>query len=127
MNPFAMIENRLVALTRQRFRKTTDSKHDLPIAPNLLGRDFTAIKPNASWVTDITFLWTLQGWLYLAVIIDLFSQRVVGWSTSRNVDRHLALAALDMAIRQRHPDEDLVHHSDRGSTYASGEKRTPPA
>jgi putative transposase len=118
-----MRENRLVALARRRFHKTTDSKHDFPIAPNLLGRDFTAVKPNASWVTDITFIWTLQGWLYLAVIIDLFSRRVVGWATSRNVDRHLALAALDMAIRQRHPGGDLVHHSDRGSTYASGDYR----
>jgi putative transposase len=118
-----MQENRLVAITRRRFRKTTDSKHDFPIAPNLLGRDFTAVKPNTSWVTDITFIWTLQGWLYLAVIIDLFSRRVVGWSTSRNVDRHLALAALDMAVRRRHPGSDLVHHSDRGSTYASGDYR----
>jgi putative transposase len=118
-----MRTNKLVAITRRRFRKTTDSKHDFPIAPNLLGRDFTATKPNASWVTDITFIWTLQGWLYLAVIIDLFSRRVVGWATSRNVDRHLALAALDAAIRQRHPDDDLVHHSDRGSTYASGDYR----
>jgi putative transposase len=118
-----MQENKLVAVTRRRFRKTTDSKHDFPIAPNLLERDFTAVNPNTSWVTDITFIWTLQGWLYLAVIIDLFSRRVVGWSTSRNVDRHLALAALDMAVRQRHPSSDLVHHSDRGSTYASGDYR----
>jgi putative transposase len=118
-----MQENSLVAITSRRFRKTTDSKHDFPIAPNLLERDFTAIKPNASWVTDITFIWTLQGWLYLAVIIDLFSRRVVGWSTSRNVDRHLALAALDVALRQRHPSSGLVHHSDRGSTYASGDYR----
>ena len=118
-----MQENRLVAITRRRFRKTTDSKHNFPIAPNLLGRDFTAVNPNTSWVTDITFIWTLQGWLYLAVIIDLFSRRVVGWSTSRNVDRYLALAALDMAVRQRHPGRDLVHHSDRGSTYASGDYR----
>jgi transposase InsO family protein len=118
-----MHENRLVARTRRRFRTTTDSKHSFPIAPNLLERDFTATRPNASWVTDITFLWTLQGWLYLAVIIDLFSRRVVGWATSRNVDRHLALAALDMALRQRHPGDDLVHHSDRGSTYASTDYR----
>ena len=118
-----MQKDGLVAITRRRFRKTTDSKHDFPIAPNLLGRDFTAAKPNASWVTDITFIWTLQGWLYLAVIIDLFSRRVVGWATSRNVDRHLALAALDMAVRQRHPNNGLVHHSDRGSTYASSDYR----
>jgi transposase InsO family protein len=118
-----MQEDGLVAITRRRFRKTTDSNHDFPVAPNLLGRDFTADKPNASWVTDITFIWTLQGWLYLAVIIDLFSRRVVGWATSRNVDRHLALSALDMAIRRRHPGADLVHHSDRGSTYASSDYR----
>jgi len=118
-----MRENSLVAVSRRRFRKTTDSKHDFPIAPNLLERDFTAVKPNASWVTDITFIWTLQGWLYLAVIIDLFSRRVVGWATSRNVDRHLALAALHMAVRKRRPNGDLVHHSDRGSTYASGDYR----
>jgi putative transposase len=118
-----MRKDGLVAITRRRFRKTTDSKHDFPIAPNVLGRDFTAVKPNASWVTDITFIWTLQGWLYLAVIIDLFSRRVVGWATSRSVDRHLALAALDMAVRQRRPGNALVHHSDRGSTYASGDYR----
>jgi transposase InsO family protein len=118
-----MQQNSLVAVTRRRFRKTTDSKHDFPIAPNLLERNFTAVNPNASWVTDITFIWTLQGWLYLAVIIDLFSRRVVGWATSQNVDRHLALAALDMAVGQRHPRSDLVHHSDRGSTYASSDYR----
>lgn len=118
-----MKENKLVAVTRRRFRTTTDSRHDFPIAPNLLERNFTAANPNAFWVTDITFIWTLQGWLYLAVVIDLFSRRVVGWSTSQNVDRHLALASLDMAIRQRHPSGALVHHSDRGSTYASSDYR----
>jgi transposase InsO family protein len=104
---------------RRRFRKTTDSNHPLPIAPNLLERDFTATAPNQAWVTDITFLWTQQGWLYLAAILDLFSRRVVGWATSPNVDRHLALAALRTALRDRRPSEGLVHHSDRGSTYAS--------
>jgi len=118
-----MRENRLVARCRRRFRTTTDSKHSFPIAPNLLERNFTAVRPNESWVTDITFLWTLQGWLYLAVILDLFSRRVVGWATSRNVDRHLALAALDMALARRQPGSGLVHHSDRGSTYASDDYR----
>jgi putative transposase len=118
-----MRENSLAARCRRRFRTTTDSKHSFPIAPNLLERNFTAVRPNKSWVTDITFLWTLQGWLYLAVILDLFSRRVVGWATSRNVDRHLALAALDMALRQRQPGSGLVHHSDRGSTYASDDYR----
>lgn len=114
-----MREKRLVARMRRRFRTTTDSKHSFPIAPNLLDRDFTAEAPNQSWVTDITYLWTKQGWLYLAVILDLFSRRVVGWATSQNVDRHLALAALDMALILRRPLSGLVHHSDRGSTYAS--------
>ena len=118
-----MRENRLVARCRRRFRTTTDSKHSFPIAPNLLERNFTSVCPNESWVTDITFLWTLQGWLYLAVILDLFSRRVVGWATSRNVDRHLALAALDMALDRRQPGSGLVHHSDRGSTYASDDYR----
>ena len=118
-----MRENALVARARRRFRTTTDSKHAFPIAPNVLERDFTAHAPDQAWVTDITFLWTNQGWLYLAAILDLFSRRVVGWATSQNVDRHLALAALDMALVQRRPAAGLVHHSDRGSTYASTDYR----
>jgi transposase InsO family protein len=119
-----MREGKLVARTRRRFRTTTDSKHDFPIAPNVLERDFTAEAPDQAWVTDITFVWTAQGWLYLAVILDLFSRRVVGWATSQNVDRHLALTALDNALARRRPDAGLVHHSDRGSTYASSDYRS---
>ena len=118
-----MREKRLVALCRRRYRTTTDSKHSFPIAPNLLERDFTAHGPDESWVTDITFIWTRQGWLYLAVILDVFSRRVVGWATGQHVDRHLALAALDMALAKRCPRRGLVHHSDRGSTYASRDYR----
>jgi putative transposase len=118
-----MREKRLVALRRRRYRATTDSKHSFPIAPNLLERDFTAHGPDESWVTDITFIWTRQGWLYLAVILDVFSRRVVGWATGQHVDRHLALAALDMALARRCPRRGLVHHSDRGSTYASRDYR----
>ena len=118
-----MRENHLVARARRRFRTTTDSKHNFPIAPNVLERDFTAHGPDRAWVTDITFVWTKQGWLYLAAILDLFSRRVVGWATSRNVDRHLALAALDMAFTHRRPGRGLVHHSDRGSTYAAADYR----
>jgi transposase InsO family protein len=118
-----MREKKLAARTRRRFRATTDSRHSFPVAPNVLERDFTATAPNEAWVTDITFLWTRQGWLYLAVILDLFSRRVVGWATSENVDRHLALAALDRALALRRPRTGLVHHSDRGSTYASTDYR----
>ena len=119
-----MKEAGLAGRTRRRFRKTTDSNHSFPIAPNVLERDFTTTAPNQVWVTDITYLWTQEGWLYLAVMLDLFSRRVVSWATSATVDRHLALAALRAALRDRHPQAGLVHHSDRGSTYASGDYRS---
>jgi putative transposase len=114
----------LAGRKRRRFRSTTDSKHAYPIAPNILERDFTAAAPNRAWVTDITAIWTREGWLYLTAILDLFSRRVVGWATSANIDRHLALAALATALRERRPSKGLVHHSDRGSTYASGDYRS---
>jgi len=113
----------LAGRKRRKFRSTTDSNHTFPIAPNVLERDFTATAPNEAWVTDITSIWTREGWLYLAAILDLFSRRVVGWATSANIDRHLALEALALALRDRRPSEGLVHHSDRGSTYASGDYR----
>ena len=118
-----MREQGLAGRVRRRFRATTDSSHAFPVAANLLARDFTTDGPDKVWVTDITAIDTHEGWLYLAAIPDLFSRRVVGWATSVNVDRHLALAALDMAVRARRPPEGLVHHSDRGSTYASGDYR----
>ena len=118
-----MREHGLEGRMRRRFRATTDSGHAFPIAPNLVARDFTTSAPDKVWVTDITAIDTHEGWLYLAAILDLFSRRVVGWATSENVDRHLALAALDTAVRARRPAKGLVHHSDRGSTYASGDYR----
>lgn len=119
-----MKEAGLAGRMRRRFRKTTDSNHAFPIAPNVLERDFSATAPNQAWVTDITYLWTREGWLYLAVMLDLFSRRVVSWATSPSIDRHLALVALRAALRDRRPDAGLVHHSDRGSTYASGDYRS---
>jgi transposase InsO family protein len=109
----------LRARPRRRYRTTTDSRHDLPVCPNLLARRFAVAQPNTVWVTDMTYIWTPQGWLYLAVIIDLFSRRVVGWSMSERIDRKLALDALRMALAQRRPPHGLIHHSDRGSQYAS--------
>src|ERR1700693_2471106 len=105
----------LRARPRRRYRTTTDSRHGLPVCPNLLARRFAVAQPNTAWVTDMTYLWTAQGWLYLAVIIDLFSRRVVGWSMSERIDRKLALDALRMALAQRRPHRGLIHHSDRGS------------
>jgi len=99
----------------RRFKRTTDSKHNGPIAPNLLARDFTETAPNHAWVTDVTAIATDQGWLYLAVMLDLFSRRVVGWATSSNKDTTLALDALHAALKARKPPPGLLHHSDRGS------------
>jgi putative transposase len=113
----------IVAKRRKKFRLTTDSKHADPIAPNVLNRDFDVASPNTVWATDVTYVWTLQGWLYLAAILDLCSRRVVGWATGPNNDRQLALDALARANAARQPSEGLLHHSDRGSVYASGDYR----
>ena len=111
----------LRAREHRRFRCTTDSRHGLAIKQNLLDRQFTMPTANCGWVTDITYLWTLEGWLYLAVILDLFSRRVVGWSLSERLERGIVLDALKMALQYRHPPQGLLHHSDRGSQYASHE------
>lgn len=109
----------LSAQPRRRFRKTTDSNHKLAVAENLLGRNFDVAGPNQVWATDITYIQTWEGWLYLAVVLDLFSRRVVGWSMGSDMKTTLVLRALDMALGLRGADGDLVHHSDRGSQYAS--------
>lgn len=114
-----MRQHGIAARRKRRFRRTTDSNHSQPIAPNVLERNFDVELPNTAWVTDVTYVWTHEGWLYLAVILDLFSRRVVGWAVSANNDRALALGALDRAVCARTPAEGLVHHSDRGSVYAS--------
>jgi len=113
----------LVARSKKRFRATTDSKHNDPIAPNLLKRKFTREAKNEVWVTDVTAIWTAEGWLFLAVMLDLFSRRVVGWATSATNDRFLALDAVRMAVAERRPPPGLIHHSDRGSPYASDDYR----
>lgn len=118
-----MAENGLVSRPKKRFVATTDSAHENPIAPNLVARDFTEQAANLTWVTDVTAIWTHAGWLYLAAILDLFSRRVVGWATSANNDRFLALDALHVAVGHRCPEPGLVHHSDRGSPYASDDYR----
>ena len=110
-----MREAGLRARRRRRFVHTTDSKHGLPVAPNVLARDFNPPKPDRAWVTDITYIPTREGWVYLAVVLDLFSRRVVGWAMDRCIDRHLVLLALDMALKGRCPPTGLLHHSDRGS------------
>lgn len=104
---------------KRRVPRTTDSKHVLPIAPNLLDRQFTAAAPNRVWLADITYIPTNEGWLYLAVVLDLFSRRVVGWSMRETMTQELTITALQMAITNRRPGPGLVHHADRGSQYAA--------
>jgi putative transposase len=103
--------------------RTTDSNHRFPVAPNLLERAFERTEPNQAWVGDITYIRTDDGWLYLATLIDLYSRKVVGWSMSDRIDRHLVLGALDMATVNRRPGAGLGHHTDRGSQYAAGDYR----
>ena len=113
----------LSARRKRRFRRTTDSAHAFPVAPNLLGRDFTASAPDRVWLADLTYIWTAEGWLYLAVVLDLFSRRVVGWAMADHLGHELALAALDMAIARQRPAPGLLHHSDRGVQFAAHEYR----
>jgi putative transposase len=114
-----MREAALSARRKRRRVVTTHSRHDNPIAPNLLQRDFTATEPNKKWATDITYIPTVQGWLYLAVVLDLYSRLVVGWSMSAHCDEELVENAFHMALARRRPKAGLLHHSDRGSQYSS--------
>jgi putative transposase len=116
-----MSELGLEGRRKRPFIATTDSKHDLPVANNILDRKFEVAAPDVAWVTDITYVWTAEGWLYVAAILDLFSRRVVGLAMSDRIDRVLVLAALRGAVGRRGVNAGLVHHSDRGSQYASGD------
>ena len=109
----------LRARAAKRFKATTDSKHSLPVAPNLLEQDFTASAPDERWVGDITYLWTEEGWLYLAVVLDLYSRKVVGWAMDRRMKARLVCEALTMALWRRRPSPGLIMHTDRGSQYCS--------
>ena len=113
----------LKARTPKRYKVTTDSNHKHPIAPNLLNRQFDVDTPNRVWTTDITYVWTLEGWLYLAVVMDLFSRQIVGWAMNKRMKAQLVLDALAMAYWRRKPSAGLLHHSDRGSQYACGQYR----
>ncbi len=111
---------------KRRFKATTDSGHKLPVADNVLDRKFEVDAPDVAWVTDITYVWTDEGWLYLAAILDLFSRRVVGHAMSEHIDPALVLEALRDAVGRRVPDAGLLHHSDRGSQYASNDYQQRP-
>ena len=126
----ACSENRVARLMRlrklrakqtTRYKSTTRRNKAHPVAPNLLKRDFVADRPNQKWLTDITYIPTQGGWLYLALVLDLFSRRIVGWAMSARMTSDLTMEALRMAIRQRRPEVGLIHHSDQGSQYTDGE------
>jgi len=104
---------------RRRWRCTTDSNHGQPVAPNLLQRQFEVPEPNRTWVADITAIWTLEGWLYLAGVLDLHDRQLVGWAMAGHMRTELVLEALDMALGRRRPGPGLIHHSDQGSQYAA--------
>lgn len=109
------------AKQKRRFKATTDSNHNKKVFSNLLKREFTVLEPNKVWVSDITYIRTSAGWLYLAVIIDLFNREVVGWAMGKKIDRHLVINATRMAVWRQKPSEGLIFHSDRGSQYCSGD------
>lgn len=114
-----MRENGLYARQKRRFKGTTDSQHAFPVAPNIIDQDFAATGPNQKWCVDISYVWTREGWLYLAVVIDLFSRRVVGWDVGDRLHRQLAVNALRKAIVMRRPKPGLIHHSDSQKMVAS--------
>jgi putative transposase len=118
-----MKRHQLKAVWKRKFIHTTDSRHDLPIAENLLDRQFNPSGPDQAWVSDITYIRTRSGWLYLAVVLDLFARKVVGWAMAPNMPAELVCTALQMAIAQRHPPAGMIVHSDRGSQYASAAHR----
>ena len=114
-----MRDNRIYVVRTHKYKATTDSNHRFNIAPNLLDRNFTADLPNQKWAGDISYIWTAEGWLYLAVMIDLHSRRVVGWAVGNRLKRDLALQALNRAAALRDPAPGCIHHTDRGSQYCS--------
>jgi len=116
-----MQQHGIRARTKRKFKATTDSRHNLPVAPNLIARDFSPPAPNRVWATDITYIATDEGWLYLTAMLDLFSRQVVGWSLQPRMSRHLVIDALRMAWFRRRPAPGLIIHSDRGSQYCSGD------
>jgi transposase InsO family protein len=114
-----MRENGIRARHKRRYKVTTDSKHGLPVSENKLARNFTPTAPNQAWTSDITYLWTDEGWLYLAIVLDLFNREVVGWSLKPRMTADIVTDALTMAWFRRQPAAGLIHHSDQGSQYAS--------
>ena len=118
-----MKQHGIRARHQRRYKATTDSRHDSPVAPNLLDRNFEPTRPDQTWTTDITFIPSNEGWLYLAVVMDLYTRMIVGWSMDGRMTRELVINALRMAYLRRKPKAGVMHHSDRGSQYCSEDYR----
>ena len=116
-----MHRNGILAIQRRKFKATTNSKHNYPVWPNLLNRNFIVTRPNSVWVSDITYIWTFEGWLYLAVILDLFSRGIIGLAMDKTIADTLVIQAVTQAILRRNPDKGVILHSDRGSQYAGND------
>lgn len=116
-----MKEEGIRSKTVKKYKATTNSKHNLPVYPNLLDQQFKVERPGQAWVADITYIWTSEGWLYLATIMELFSRRIIGWAMAERMTKELVIIALKRAISTQPPTSELIHHSDRGSQYASKE------
>ena len=118
-----MAANDIKVIRMQKYMRTTDSNHGFPFPENLLGQNFSTDAPNQKWVSDISYIWTREGWLYLAIVIDLYSRKVIGWATSDRPKRDLALRALRIAFTRRRPLAGCINHSDRGSQYCAPARR----
>ena len=116
-----MRENGICVHRTRKFKVTTDSNHKYTVADNILARQFKADKPDRKWVVDISYIWTQEGWLHLAAVMDLYSRRIIGWAVDKRMKKDLAIRALDMAVALRRPAKNCIHHSDRGSQYCSHE------
>jgi putative transposase len=113
-----MQANGIEAKHKRKFKATTDSQHKFAVAPNLLKQNFIVSEPNRVWTADITYCWTLEGWVYLAVVLDMYSRKIVGWAMSERITRDIVIKAFGMAYRTRKPGPGLIHHSDKGVQYA---------
>jgi transposase InsO family protein len=116
-----MTKNKWKSCTVKKYKATTNSNHTHPVSENIWARQFKASKPNERWVTDITYIPTNEGWLYLATVMDLYSRKIVGWAMGRTMTKELVIAALQMAYKRQKPEKGVIHHSDRGVQYASSE------
>lgn len=116
-----MRDSAIIARKKRKYKKPVTQRHDRSFAANMLNRQFNYAKPNCAWVSDVSYFWTKSGWLHLAIVMDLFSRRIIGWSMGSHVDKNLTLDAFTMALLNRNPGHRLIHHCDQGAEYTNHE------